>query len=111
LGDLGVGLREKNKMKGGLGFQTWVGILGCYKLIQLAVKNSSWDVVPSESSLVFLPRHLMISGEHSTEVVPPSLSRATKLLCGEASLGIIRAVSHEEGKLGLNNVEPHIDVQ
>jgi hypothetical protein len=31
LGDLGVGLREKDKMReGGLGFQTWVGILGCY---------------------------------------------------------------------------------
>jgi hypothetical protein len=38
LGDLGVGLREKNKMKEGgleegLGFQTWVGILGCYRLL------------------------------------------------------------------------------
>jgi hypothetical protein len=32
LGDLGVGLREKNKTKGGLGFQTWVGILGCYTI-------------------------------------------------------------------------------
>jgi hypothetical protein len=30
LGDLRVGLREKNKTKGGLGFQTWVGVLGCY---------------------------------------------------------------------------------
>jgi hypothetical protein len=32
LGDLGVGLREKNKTKGrirgGLGFQTWDGIFG-----------------------------------------------------------------------------------
>jgi hypothetical protein len=44
-------------------------------------------------------------------VVPPSLSRAAKLLRGEASLGFIRAVSCEEGKLGLNNVEPHIGVQ
>jgi hypothetical protein len=44
-------------------------------------------------------------------VVPPCLSWATKLLRGEASLGIIRTVSHEEGKLGLNDVEPHVGVQ
>jgi hypothetical protein len=68
-------------------------------------------VVSSDGSLEFLPRHFTISGEHSTEVVPPSLSRAAKLLRGEASLGFIRAVSHEEGKLGLNNMEPHVDVQ
>jgi hypothetical protein len=33
----------------------------CQKLIQLAIKNSSWDIVPSESSLEFLLRHFMIS--------------------------------------------------
>jgi hypothetical protein len=27
------------------------------------------------------------------------------------SLGIIRAVSHEEGKLGLNDAEPHVGIQ
>jgi hypothetical protein len=53
----------------------------------------------------------MISGEHSTEVVPPSPSRAAKLLRGEACLGFIRAVSREEGKLGLNDMEPHVGVQ
>jgi hypothetical protein len=37
------------------------------------------------------------------EVVPPSPSRAAKLLRGEASLGVIRAVSREEGKLGLHD--------
>jgi hypothetical protein len=67
--------------------------------------------VSSESSLEFLPRHFTISGEHSTEVVPPSPSRAAKLLRGEASLGFIRAVSREEGKLGLNDAEPHVGVQ
>jgi hypothetical protein len=41
-------------------------------------------------------------------VVPPSPSRAAKLLRGEASLGFIRAVSREEGKLGLNDAEPHV---
>jgi hypothetical protein len=81
------------------------------KLIQLAIKNASWDVVSSESSLEFLPRHFTISREHSMEVVPPSPSRSVKLLRGEASLGSIRAVSREEGKLGLNDVEPHVDVQ
>jgi hypothetical protein len=29
----------------------------------------------------------------------------------EASLGIIRAVSREEGKLGLNDAEPHVGIQ
>jgi hypothetical protein len=86
-------------------------LIKCQKLIQLAIENSSWDVVPSESSLEFLPRHFMISGEHSTEVVPPSPSRAAKLLRGEASLGFIRAVFREEGKLGLNDAEPHIGIQ
>jgi hypothetical protein len=86
-------------------------LIKCQKLIQLAIENFDWDVVPSESSLEFLPRHFMISGEHSMEVVPPSPSRAAKLLRGEASLGIIRAVSNEEGKLGLNEAEPHVGVQ
>jgi hypothetical protein len=54
---------------------------------------------------------LTIRGEHSTDVVPPSPSSAAKLLRGEASLGFIRAVSREEGKLGLNDAEPHISVQ
>jgi hypothetical protein len=36
-------------------------LIECKKLIQLAIKNSSWDVVPSESSLEFLPRHFMTS--------------------------------------------------
>jgi hypothetical protein len=81
------------------------------KLIQLAIKNASWDVVSSESSLEFLPRHFTISGEHSTEVVPPSPSRAVKLLCGEASLGFIKAVSREEGKLGLDDAKPYVGVQ
>jgi hypothetical protein len=44
-------------------------------------------------------------------VVPPSPSRATKLLCGEVSLGFIRAVSREEGKLGLDDAKPHVGVQ
>jgi hypothetical protein len=66
-------------------------------------------VVSSESSLEFLLRHFTISGEHSTEVVPPS-PRAAKLLRGEASLGFIRAVSREQGKLGLNDADPHVGV-
>jgi hypothetical protein len=36
-------------------------------------------------------------------VVPPCPSRSAKLLCSEASLGLIRAVSREEGKLGLHD--------
>jgi hypothetical protein len=86
-------------------------MIKCQKLIHLVIENSGWDVVPSESSLEFLPRHFMISEEHSTEVVPPSPSRAAKLLRGKASLGFIRAVSHEEWKLGLNDTEPHVGTQ
>jgi hypothetical protein len=86
-------------------------LIKCQKLIQLAIENSGWNVVPSESSLEFLPRHFIISGEHSTEVVPLSPNRAAKLLHGKASLGIIRAVSREEGKVGLNDAEPHVGVQ
>jgi hypothetical protein len=37
-------------------------LIECQKFIQLAIKNSSWDVVTSESSLEFLPRHITISG-------------------------------------------------
>jgi hypothetical protein len=36
-------------------------LIECQKFIQLAIKNSSWDVVPSESSLEFLPRNFMTS--------------------------------------------------
>jgi hypothetical protein len=86
-------------------------LIKCEKLIQLAIKNFGRDVVPFESSLEFLPRHFMISGEHSTEVVPLGPSRAAKLLRGEASLGFTRAISREEGKLGLNDAEPHVGVQ
>jgi hypothetical protein len=86
-------------------------LIKCQKLIQLEIKNVGWDVVPSESSLEFLPRHFTIGGEHSTEVVPPSPSRAAKLLRGEASLDFIRVVSREEGKLVLNDAESHVGVQ
>jgi hypothetical protein len=44
-------------------------------------------------------------------MVPPSPSRSAKLLHGEASLGVIRAVSREEGKLGLHDAQPHVSVQ
>jgi hypothetical protein len=68
-------------------------------------------VVSSESIIEFLPRNFTMSGEHNTEVVPPSPSRAVNLLRGEASLGFIRAVSREEGKLALNDAEPYVGVQ
>jgi hypothetical protein len=86
-------------------------MIKCQELIQLAIENSGWNVVPSESGLEFHLRHFLISGEHSTEVVSPSPSRSAKLLRGEASLGFIRAVSREKGKLGLNDAEPHVSVQ
>jgi hypothetical protein len=83
------------------------------KFIQLPIKNANWDVVSPEGSLEVLPRHFTISGEHSTstEVIPPSPSRSAKLLRGEAGLGSIRAVSHEEGKLGLDDAKPYVGVQ
>jgi hypothetical protein len=36
-------------------------LIECQEFIQHAIKNSGWDVVPSESSLEFLPRNFMIS--------------------------------------------------
>jgi hypothetical protein len=36
-------------------------LIECQKLIQLAIKNSCWDMVSSERSLEFLPRHFTIS--------------------------------------------------
>jgi hypothetical protein len=36
-------------------------LIECQKFIQFAIKNSSWDMVPSESSLEFLLRHFTIS--------------------------------------------------
>jgi hypothetical protein len=44
-------------------------------------------------------------------MVPPSPSRSAKLLRGEASLGVIRAVSREKGKLGFHDAQPHVSVQ
>jgi hypothetical protein len=44
-------------------------------------------------------------------MVPACPSRSAKLLRGEASLGVIRAVSREEGKLGVHDVQPHISIQ
>jgi hypothetical protein len=44
-------------------------------------------------------------------MVPPCPSRSAKLLCGEASLAVVRASSREEGKLGLHDLEPHIGVK
>jgi hypothetical protein len=37
-------------------------LIECQEFIQLAIKNSCWDVVPFESSLEFLPIHFTISG-------------------------------------------------
>jgi hypothetical protein len=36
-------------------------LIECQEFVQLAIKNSSWDMVPSESSLEFLPRNFTIS--------------------------------------------------
>jgi hypothetical protein len=34
-------------------------LIECQEFIQLAIKNSSWDVVSPEDSLEFLPRNFM----------------------------------------------------
>jgi hypothetical protein len=36
-------------------------LIECQEFIQLATKNSCWNMVPSESSLEFLSRHFTIS--------------------------------------------------
>jgi hypothetical protein len=80
------------------------------ELIELAIQNPCWNMVFPECCLEFLPCHHMVSGQHGAKMVPPCPSRSMKLLCGEAGLCVIRAISREVWKLGLHNSEPHIGV-
>jgi hypothetical protein len=82
-------------------------LIECQKFIQLAIKNSGWDMVPSESSLEFLPRHFTINGEHSTEVVTPSPSRAT--VAEPPELFQLKCLSHASGAVThLNRNNPSV---
>jgi hypothetical protein len=75
----------------------------CQELIELVIQNPCWNMVSPESRLELFPCHHMVSGQHGAEMVPPCPSRSTKLLCGEAGLCVVRAISCEEWKLGLHN--------
>jgi hypothetical protein len=85
----------------GLGIlQHSVGSLSqCQELIELVIHNPCWNMVSPEISFELLPCHHMVSGQHGAEMVPPCPSRSTKLLCGEASLCVVRAISREEWDL------------
>jgi hypothetical protein len=61
----------------------------CQKLIDLAVHDACWYVMPSESCFEFSPLYHVVSRLHGEEVVPPCPSGPTKLLGGETDLGHI----------------------
>jgi hypothetical protein len=58
----------------------------CQKLIELAVHNACWYVMPPESCLELSPFHLMVNWLHRKKVVPPCPRGSTKLLGGEPDL-------------------------
>jgi hypothetical protein len=61
----------------------------CQKLIELAVHDACWYVMPSECRLELSPLNHVVGRLHGEEMVPPCPSRPTKLLGGETDLGCI----------------------
>ena len=58
----------------------------CQKLIELAVHNACWYMMPPESCLELSPFHIMVNWLHSKEMVPPCPCGSAKLLGGEPNL-------------------------
>jgi hypothetical protein len=58
----------------------------CQKLIELAVHDACWYMMPPESCLELSPFHLMVNWLHSKKVVPPCPRGSAKLLGGEPNL-------------------------
>jgi hypothetical protein len=65
----------------------------CQKLIELAVHDVCWYVMPSECRLELFQLNHVVSRLHGNEMVPPCPSGPTKLLGGETDLGRILALS------------------
>jgi hypothetical protein len=55
----------------------------CQKLIELAVHDACWYVMPSEFYLEFSPFHHVVNWLHIEEVIPPCSRGSAKLLGGE----------------------------
>jgi hypothetical protein len=61
----------------------------CQKLIELAVHDAYWYVMPSEYCFELSPLNHVVNRLHSEEMVPLGPSGPTKLLGGETNLGHI----------------------
>jgi hypothetical protein len=61
----------------------------CQKLIELAIHDACWYVMPSECCLELSPLNNVVNRLHSKEMVPPCSSGPTKLLGGKMDLGRI----------------------
>jgi hypothetical protein len=61
----------------------------CQKLIELAVHDAYWYVMPSKCCLELFPLNHVVGRLHGEKMVPPCPSRPTKLLGGETNLGHI----------------------
>jgi hypothetical protein len=61
----------------------------CKKLIELAVHDACWYVMPSKYCFELSPLNHVVSRLHSEEMVPPCPSGPTKLLGSETDLGRI----------------------
>jgi hypothetical protein len=59
------------------------------KLVELAVHDACWYVMPSKCRLELSPVNHVVDRLHGEEMVPPCPSGPTKLLSGETDLGRI----------------------
>jgi hypothetical protein len=59
------------------------------KLIELAIHNAFWYMMPYESCLEFSPFHHVAIWLHSEKVIPPCSRGSAKLLGGESDLSHI----------------------
>jgi hypothetical protein len=66
-----------------------ISLSKCQKLIELAIHNACWYMMPPESCFELSPFHLVVNWLHSKEVVPPCPRGSAKLLGGEPDLGHI----------------------
>ena len=61
----------------------------CQKLIELAVHDACWYVMPSECCLELSPFNHVVNRLHSEEMIPPCPRGSMKLLGGKTNLGCI----------------------
>jgi hypothetical protein len=83
----------------------------CQKLIELAIHDVCWYVMPSKSYLEISPLDHVVNWLHSEEMVPPCSSGPTKLLGGKKDFGRIRTISIKQWEFGFHHPEPNIRVE